>query len=323
MSALYPLFFTPIPKERLWGGDQLQRFLNKSFQGETIGESWELSAVSGDVSVVSEGPLKGQRLDELIEKHKGELVGHDVYKRFGNDFPVLIKYIDAQKDLSVQLHPHDHLARERHNSFGKNEMWYIMNAEPNAQLIAGFAKDTTQAEYQQYLDRGAIEDLLHYETIDKGDVFFIRTGTVHAIGAGILLAEIQQTSDVTYRIFDWNRTDKNGNTRELHTELALDAIDYQKRDNHLVNYTKIANQRNSVVSSPYFTTDIVPVNGKLSVPTTTIDSFVVLMAVRGDTVIEVDGKTYPLPFGSTVLLPACLSAFSLQANQSEVLMVTI
>ena len=320
---LYPFFFKPIPKDRLWGGRKLMDFLHKPFQGNEIGECWELSAVSGDESVVSDGPLQGKQLNELIEIYKANLVGKSVYGRFGNDFPILIKYIDAQKDLSVQLHPHDHLAKERHNSFGKNEMWYIMDADPGAQLIAGFSKDTDQKEYQQHLQNGKIEDLLHYETVKSGDTFFIRTGTVHAIGAGILLAEIQQTSDVTYRIFDWNRKDKDGNTRELHTELALDAIDFAKRDNHKVAYTAEPNQRSLMVDSPYFTTEVIAVQGEMHVQTDQLDSFVVLLAVHGDSEISVDDTSYQLPFGSTVLLPACLMGFSIQANQSKVLMVTI
>jgi mannose-6-phosphate isomerase len=198
-----------------------------------------------------------------------------------------------------------------------------MDADPGAQLIAGFSKDTDQSEYQQYLQNGQIEDLLHYETVKRGDTFFIRTGTVHAIGAGILLAEIQQTSDITYRIFDWNRTDKDGNTRELNTELALDAIDFIKRNDHKVAYTAESNQRNLMVDSPYFTTEIIAVEGEMSIQTDQLDSFVVLMAVQGDTQISVDGTNYALPFGSTVLLPACLTGFTIQANQSEVLMVTI
>ena len=202
-------------------------------------------------------------------------------------------------------------------------MWYIMDADPGAQLITGFSKDTDQNEYQQYLQNGQIEDLLHYETVKRGDTFFIRTGTVHAIGAGILLAEIQQTSDVTYRIFDWNRKDKDGNTRELHTEQALDAIDFVNRNDHKVVYTAESNQRNLMVDSPYFTTEIIAVEGEMSIQTDQLDSFVILMAVQGDNQISVDGIIYALPFGSTVLLPACLTGFSIQANQSEVLMVTI
>ena len=320
---LYPLFFKPISKQRLWGGRKLMDFLNKPFDGNEIGESWELSAISGDVSVVSDGPLKGKQLNELIEIYKADLVGKSVYKRFGNDFPILIKYIDAQKDLSVQLHPHDYLAKERHNSFGKNEMWYIMDADPKAQLIMGFSKDIDKSEYQSYLKNGNIEDLLHYDGVKRGDTFFIRTGTVHAIGAGILLAEIQQSSDITYRIFDWNRKDKGGNARELHTELALGAIDFVKRNDHKVTYTVESNQRSLLVDSPYFKTEIIKVEKEIRIQTAQLDTFVVLMAVQGDNQISVNDTKYALSFGSTVLLPACLTEFSIQAEQSKVLMVTI
>ena len=320
---LYPLFFKPISKERLWGGRKLKDFLNKPFHGNQIGESWELSAVSGCESVVSDGPLQGKPLNELIEIYKADLVGKSVYESFGNDFPVLIKYIDAQKNLSVQLHPHDYLAKERHNSFGKNEMWYIMDADPKAQLIMGFSKDTDKKEYQSYLKNGYIEDLLHYHGVKRGDTFFIRTGTVHSIGAGILLAEIQQTSDITYRIFDWNRKDKGGNARELHTELALGAIDFVKRNDHKVTYTLESNQRSLLVDSPYFKTEIIKVEREIRIQTAQLDAFVVLMAVEGDNQISVNGTKYALPFGTTVLLPACLTGFSIQAEQSKVLMVTV
>ena len=320
---LYPLFFKPISKERLWGGRKLMDFLNKSFHGDQIGESWELSAVSGDESIVLDGPLQGKSLNELIEIYKADLVGKSVYERFGNNFPILIKYIDAQKDLSVQLHPHDHLAKERHNSFGKNEMWYIMDADPKAQLIMGFSKDTDKKEYQSYLKNGYIEDLLHYDDVKRGDTFFIRTGTVHSIGAGILLAEIQQTSDITYRIFDWNRKDKWGNARELHTELALGAIDFVKRNDHKVTYTVESNQKSLLVDSPYFKTEIIKVEREIRIQTAQLDAFVVLMAVEGDNQISVNGTKYALPFGTTVLLPACLTGFSIQAEQSKVLMVTV
>ena len=194
----------------------------------------------------------------------------------------------------------------------------VHKVDPGAQLITGFSKDTSKNEYQQYLQNGKVEDLLHYETVKRGDTFFIRTGTVHAIGAGILLAEIQQTSDVTYRIFDWNRTDNDGNTRELHTKQSLDVIDFVKRNDHKVEYTVELNKRNLLVESPYFTTEIISVQGEMSIQTDQLDSFVIFMAVRGDNKISVGVTTYSLPFGSTVLLPACLTGFKLQANQSEV-----
>lgn len=320
---LTPLFFIPIPKERLWGGKKLKTLLGKSFEGDAIGESWELSTVPGDVSVVAEGPSAGSTLDALITNHQAALVGQKVYDRFGDAFPVLIKFIDAQKDLSIQLHPHDHLAKERHQSFGKNEMWYIMQADPAAQLIVGFSRDVEQTEYQSHLDSDSLEDILQYETVSSGDTFYIRTGTVHAIGAGILLAEIQQTSDVTYRIYDWNRKDKDGNTRELHTDLAHDAIDYTRRNDHKALYESEANQANTMVDSPYFTTDFLPVRGRMAINAMDKDSFIILMGVRGVVEFHVDGSSYSLSMGQTVLIPATLAIFELIANDADVLMVYI
>ena len=320
---LTPLFFTPIPKERLWGGQKLRSFLNKPFEGNAIGESWELSTVPGDVSVVAEGPWVGSTLDALITNHKAALVGQKVYDRFGDEFPVLIKFIDAQKDLSIQLHPHDHLAKERHQSFGKNEMWYIMQADAEAQLIVGFSRDVEKAEYQAHLASDSLEDILQYEPVVSGDTFYIRTGTVHAIGAGILLAEIQQTSDVTYRIYDWNRKDKDGNTRELHTDLAVDAIDYTRRNDHQALYDQQANVANAMVDSPYFTTDFLPVRGRMTIDAMDKDSFVILMGVRGVVDLHVDGSIYLLSMGQTVLIPATLAIFELTAADADVLMVYI
>ena len=320
---LTPLFFTPIPKERLWGGQKLKTLLDKPFEGDAIGESWELSTVPGDVSVVAEGPWAGQALDALIVNHRATLVGQKVYDRFGDEFPVLIKFIDAQNDLSIQLHPHDHLAKERHQSFGKNEMWYIMQADAEAQLIVGFSRDVKKAEYQAHLASDSLEDILQYEPVQSGDTFYIRTGTVHAIGAGILLAEIQQTSDVTYRIYDWNRKDKDGNTRELHTDLALDAIDYTRRNDHKAVYDQQANQANPMVDSPYFTTDFLPVRGHMAVDALDKDSFVILMGVRGVVDLNVDGTSYTLSMGQTVLIPATLAIFELTATDADVLMVYI
>ena len=320
---LTPLFFTPIPKERLWGGQKLRSFLNKPFEGNAIGESWELSTVPGDVSVVAEGPWVGSTLDALITNHKAALVGQKVYDRFGDEFPVLIKFIDAHKDLSIQLHPHDHLAKERHQSFGKNEMWYIMQADTEAQLIVGFSRDVEKADYQAHLASDSLEDILQYEPVQSGDTFYIRTGTVHAIGAGILLAEIQQTSDVTYRIYDWNRKDKDGNTRELHTDLAVDAIDYTRRNDHQAVYDQQANVANAMVDSPYFTTDFLPVRGRTTIDAMDKDSFVILMGVRGVVDLHVDGSIYSLSMGQTVLIPATLAIFELTAADADVLMVYI
>jgi mannose-6-phosphate isomerase len=225
---LYPLKFTPISKYRIWGGNKLNTFLNKGFQGEMIGESWEISDVKGDESLVSEGLFSGKSIKQLSQEFKGNLLGNKVYDTFGDDFPLLIKFIDAEKPLSIQVHPHDAIAKQRHNSFGKNEMWYVMNADDDAEIIVGFQKKLTKEKYLEYLKNNKILEVLNTVKTKAGDAFNIPTGRVHAIGAGVLLAEIQQTSDITYRIFDYNRVDsQTGKERDLHNDLALDVITFE------------------------------------------------------------------------------------------------
>ena len=257
---LYPLKFTPIIKDRLWGGDKLREVLGKNFKGSGIGESWELSGVTGDVSVVDNGPYKGSSLNELIQEFPNEMLGKEVIDRFGTEFPILIKFIDAQKDLSIQLHPGDALARERHDSFGKTEMWYVMDADPGAELIIGFKRDMSPGEYQQAMEAKTLPQYLHYEPVSAGDSFFINSGKIHAIGAGILLAEIQQSSDVTYRVYDFDRRDAHGNLRELHTELALDAMDFKKREDYKISYSHLGNVENHMVATTYFKTSYLELN---------------------------------------------------------------
>ena len=227
MASFYPLTFYPILKERIWGGTKLKTYLNKPISSEITGESWELSTVPSDVSVVKNGLFKGKNLNELIDLYPEEMLGKSVFARFGKQFPLLFKYLDAREDLSIQLHPNDELAKARHNSFGKTEMWYVMQADENARLIVGFKEDSSREEYLHHIENKKLISLLNEVPVKKGDVFFLETGTIHAIGAGIVIAEIQQTSDVTYRIYDWDRVDANGNERELHTEFALDAINYK------------------------------------------------------------------------------------------------
>ncbi|MEL6975232.1 MAG: type I phosphomannose isomerase catalytic subunit [Bacteroidota bacterium] len=301
---LYPLKFKPILKERLWGGTKLKSVLQKPIESDITGESWELSGVEGDISVVSEGSLEGTSLNSLIESYGEKLLGKSVMDRFGKDFPILIKFIDAQKDLSIQLHPNDALAKKRHNSFGKTEMWYIMDADPNAQLIVGFNRDVAKEEYVESLEKDTLLDLLNYEAVIEGDTFFINTGKIHAIGAGVLLAEIQQTSDITYRVFDFNRRDKNGNLRELHTELALDAIDYERKDDFKVNYPTESNIANPMVESPYFKTNYLALDDTHVLDVSTRDSFTILMCVKGEAkVSNAEGET-SVKKGETLLIGA-------------------
>lgn len=237
MSLLYPLKFDSILKSIIWGGDRITKFKNIQPQQDGIGESWEISGVKNNWSIVSNGELKGKSLQELVIEHKGELVGKSVYNKFGDTFPLLIKFIDAKQNLSIQVHPDDVLAKERHDSFGKTEMWYVVDADKNAFLYSGFKKQMTPDQYVQSVADNTFVDYLSKEETKAGDVFFLPAGRVHAIGAGLFVAEIQQTSDITYRIYDYDRKDANGNGRELHTELAKDAIDFKVYDNYKTKYT--------------------------------------------------------------------------------------
>jgi mannose-6-phosphate isomerase len=310
-------------KDRLWGGEKLEQLFNKPSNTNTTGESWELSGVTGDVSVVSNGDLEGTSLTQLINDYSKDLLGIDVVNRFGSNFPILIKFIDAKQDLSIQLHPNDKLAKERHNSFGKTEMWYIMDADPGSQLIVGFNKDVEKEEYKTSLEKDTLLDLLNYEEVKEGDTFFINTGKIHAIGAGVLLAEIQQTSDITYRVFDFNRKDRDGNLRELHTEQALDAIDYSKKDDFKVAYSAEKNVTNTMVDCPYFKTNSLNLDGDFNQDITNRNSFSIYMCVAGKAIIENDFGNVPIQKGETVLVSASSSYLKIKTEGAKLLEVTI
>ncbi|GMN08464.1 class I mannose-6-phosphate isomerase [Croceitalea sp. MTPC5] len=320
---LYPLKFDPILKERLWGGTKLKTVLNKPIKSDITGESWELSTVKGDISVVANGSLRGRSLQDLIEENAVALLGQGVVDRFGKEFPILIKFIDAKQDLSIQLHPNDALAKKRHNSFGKTEMWYVMDANPGARLIVGFNRDVEKEEYKKSVEQDTLLDLLNYEIVSEGDTFFINTGKIHAIGAGVLLAEIQQTSDITYRVFDFNRRDKNGKLRELHTEQALDAIDYRKKDDFRVHYTKTGNEVNEMVDCPYFKTDYLALSKTIRQDLKNRDSFTIFMCVDGGAVIENDWGSITIKKGETTLIAADSTFLSIQTEGVKLLQVTI
>lgn len=306
---LYPLTFDPILKERIWGGEKLRTYLHKPITSPITGESWELSAVKGDVSIVADGPLKGQALDHLIRERPEEILGKSVYRKYGPEFPLLFKYLDAREDLSIQVHPNDELAKARHNSFGKTEMWYVMQADPGARIIVGFKEKSGPEAYLNSLKDNSILDLLDTRTAHKGDVFFLNTGTVHAIGAGLVIAEIQQTSDITYRIYDFERTDAQGNRRELHVEQALDAINYDKTE-AVRTYESTPNVSNDMVDCPYFSTRFLPLDGTVDVSKSG-DSFTVYMCTEGAFSISVNDTVYGYKAGDTVLVPAVLTDFRL------------
>ena len=297
--------------------------LSKNISSEQSGESWEISGVNGEISVISNGPLKGKSLQEILDAFPEKLIGKRNFERFGNEFPILIKYIDAKKDLSIQLHPGDDLARTRHNSFGKTEMWYIMDADPGSELIIGFNKDISPEEYKTSLASNKLTELMNYVPVKEGDTFFINTGKVHAIGAGILLAEIQQTSDVTYRIYDFNRRDKEGQLRELHTEMALEAIDYSRKDDFVVDYRTEVDKSNEMVQSPFFTTNYWELTKGRKIDLSARDSFTIYLCVKGSAQIESDGITETLNMGETVLIPAITPSIAIHTQGATMLEVKI
>jgi mannose-6-phosphate isomerase len=301
-TSLYPLKFTPIIKEKIWGGKRLRELLGKN-ASEKAGESWELSGVSGDISVVENGYLAGNNLEELAEVYMGDLLGDRIYERFGPGFPLLIKFIDATEFLSIQVHPADDLAMARHHSFGKTEMWYIVESD-HGQLISGFNRELDREEYLSHFKAGTLKEIMNYVDVSPGEIYFMPAGRVHAIGSGVLLAEIQQTSDITYRIYDWDRVDDQGNPRELHTDLALDAIDFSFHEDVRTGYQPQENSTVTAVDCPYFTTGVIRFDRPVEKDFNLIDSFVIYMCMEGSAGISYPGGMEYIRQGETVLIPA-------------------
>ena len=319
---LYPLKFTPLYKYRIWGGEKLKTELSKNYTEDNIGESWEISDVSGDETLVANGNLKGKSLRDLANEFKGDFVGDAVYEKFGEEFPLLIKFIDAKTPLSIQVHPNNEVAKERHNSFGKNEMWYVMQADKDAELIVGFDEKIDAEGYKKHVANNTILEVMHHEIVNKGDTFYIPTGRVHAIGAGVLLAEIQQTSNITYRIYDYDRVDaKTGEKRELHTDMAMDVLDYEVHSNYKTEYNLEKNISNKLVYSPYFRTNILDINTTIDKDYSEIDSFVIYMCVEGSVDLISEEETYTINTGETLLLPAAIKTIQLKAADAKVLEV--
>ena len=300
-----PIKFEPILKTIVWGGEKIAPYKGIKTDQKHIGESWELSGVAGNESVVAEGPLAGKTIAELVKEYKGDLVGNHVYANTGDEFPLLIKFIDALSDLSIQVHPNDELAAARHNgSKGKTEMWYVVAAEPGAHLLAGLTQKITPEEYAAKVADGTITDVLARYEVHPGDVFFLPAGRIHAICGGCFIAEIQQTSNITYRIYDYGRLGLDGKPREVHTELAKDAIDYTVYPNYRTEYTPAKDEEIEVVSCQYFTTSILDLTLPFAKDLSSIDSFMVVMCLSGSGSMEVDGSEVSLQQGETVLIPA-------------------
>jgi mannose-6-phosphate isomerase len=314
-TALYPLKFKTIYKDKIWGGNKIKTYLGKDFSPlPNCGETWEISGVKSDVSVVDGGALQGSSLAGLLEQYKDELVGKKVYDRFGNIFPLLVKFIDANDWLSIQVHPDDELAKKRHNSFGKTEMWYIIESDPGSTLITGFNQQVDEKVYLEKLNSGHLDDILNKETANAGDVFFLPAGRVHTIGKGLLLAEIQQTSDITYRIYDFDRVDDKGNKRELHTEEALAAIDYTVYPDYKTQYTPQKNEDVHIVTCPYFTTNVLDFTHGTTKDYSNLDSFVIHVCVEGAYTINYAGESYAVKMGECILLPNTVNEIEIKTE---------
>ena len=297
--------FNPILKTIIWGGEKIVPYKNLVSDQKSVGESWELSGVKGSESVVADGEYAGKTLPELIDILKGKLVGEKVYAQHGNEFPLLIKFIDAQKDLSIQVHPNDELSAKRHGKKGKTEMWYVVGADKGAHLLSGFSKEVTPEEYAAKVADNTVTDVLTSYEVNPGDVFFLPAGRVHAIGAGSFVAEIQQTSDVTYRIYDYGRVGADGKPRELHVELAKDAIDFHVEKDYRTHYTEQKNEGVELVKCNYFTTTLYDMDKTTSIEMDGMDSFLIVMGLEGKGVIrDNEGTEISVQQGETILIPA-------------------
>lgn len=321
MMKLYPLKFKPIPQYRIWGGNELNKVLSEDLHMDKLGEIWSISCLDGFVSEVENGPLKGQNLKELIQNYKGDLMGDKVWTKFQSEFPLLIKFIDAAEPLSVQVHPNDELAKKRHNSFGKTEMWYIIEAKEDAELIIGFQDNMTPESYQNHLENVTLEQVMNKVSVEKGDVLHLPSGRVHAIGAGVILAEIQQASDITYRIYDYNRIDKDGKKRELHTELALDAIDFEPIEKIKTDYTKTHNQLENLLDTPYFESKIF--TGDQEIAVVNNEEMKILICTEGQLKIQTESGGIELKKFETALIPASISEYLIIPNKASFIEVKV
>jgi mannose-6-phosphate isomerase len=305
MNRLYPLKFKPVFKERIWGGSRIRDVLGLDFSPLTsCGEAWVLSGVPGSQSVAANGFLKGNELNELVEIYMDDLLGEELFEKHREEFPLLIKFIDANDYLSIQVHPDDALAAQRKLGNGKSEMWYILQADPGAGLFTGFNREMNREKYLRHFETKTLKEILNREEVKAGDAFYIPAGRVHALGPGILLAEIQQTSDTTYRIYDWDRVDLQGKSRELHTELALDAIDFRHYPSYRENVRKQDNAAVTVADTPFFTTNLISFSKPFVKDYTSRDSFTLFVCIGGSALVDYDQGHVPLSRGETMLIPA-------------------
>lgn len=304
---LYPLKFTPIYKEKIWGGSRIKKLKNDESISDKCGESWEVSSVQGDLSVVSDGPLKGNNIQELAEVYMSDLLGDKVFKKYGIEFPLLVKIIDASENLSVQVHPDDDFAKQQHNAYGKPEAWYVLDAKKDAKIILGFNKSTSQVELIEKLKKNEVLDLVNFFNVQQGSVYEIPPGRIHATGKGILLLEVQQTSDITYRVYDYNRKDN----RELHIDLATEVLDYTKTEKAPIKFSRKPDISNPILSNTYFNMNFLPVMNSAIKDYGMIDSFIIYYCINGKVGFEYDNSKYTIEKGETILIPASINSIKL------------
>ena len=310
-----PLKFKALLKQTIWGGDKIIPFKHLDDHLENVGESWEISGVPGNETVVADGEYAGKKLNELVIEQKDKLVGKANYERFGDEFPLLIKFIDARQDLSIQVHPTDEIAKRQGKERGKTEMWYIMDSDKDAKLYSGLKMQITPEQYKAMVEDDTITDALAQYEVKEDDCFFLPAGRIHAIGTGCFLAEIQQTSDVTYRIYDFKRKDKDGNYRQLHTKEAAECINYTVEDDYRTHYEHKKNEGVTLVECPYFTTAVYDLDEPMTLDYSELDSFVILIGLKGEgTIIDNEGNTVTISAGESILVPATTDTLKVEGT---------
>ena len=310
-----PLKFKALLKQTIWGGDKIIPFKHLDDHLENVGESWEISGVPGNETVVADGEYAGKKLNELVIEQKDKLVGKANYERFGDEFPLLIKFIDARQDLSIQVHPTDEIAKRQGKERGKTEMWYIMDSDKDAKLYSGLKKQITPEQYKAMVEDDTITDALAQYEVKEDDCFFLPAGRIHAIGTGCFLAEIQQTSDVTYRIYDFKRKDKDGNYRQLHTKEAAECINYTVEDDYRTHYEHKKNEGVTLVECPYFTTAVYDLDEPMTLDYSELDSFVILIGLKGEgTITDNEGNTVTISAGESILVPATTDTLNVEGT---------
>ncbi|OYP62431.1 mannose-6-phosphate isomerase [Prevotella sp. P5-108] len=310
-----PLKFKALLKQTIWGGDKIIPFKHLDDHLENVGESWEISGVPGNETVVADGEYAGKKLNELVIEQKDKLVGKANYERFGDEFPLLIKFIDARQDLSIQVHPTDEIAKRQGKERGKTEMWYIMDSDKDAKLYSGLKMQITPEQYKAMVEDDTITDALAQYEVKEDDCFFLPAGRIHAIGTGCFLAEIQQTSDVTYRIYDFKRKDKDGNYRQLHTKEAAECINYTVEDDYRTHYEHKKNEGVTLVECPYFTTAVYDLDEPMTLDYSELDSFVILIGLKGEgTITDNEGNTVTISAGESILVPATTDTLKVEGT---------